>query len=119
MCEHVPNCPAADGPDRHAARLVVFYPAQGWGLLCNGVVLFDDTGEILPDGQVIAPHRACGPPSVPAARPHPPGDAAGATPGPPSAPALADPTASATGLDSAAPFFPFGTPSRAEFQAPD
>jgi hypothetical protein len=29
-------------------------------LLCNGIVLFDDTGELLPDGRVIAPHRAAG-----------------------------------------------------------
>jgi hypothetical protein len=26
-------------------------------LLCNGVVIFDDTGELLPDGASIAPHR--------------------------------------------------------------
>jgi hypothetical protein len=39
------------------ARTVVNYPEQGWSLLCNGVVLFDDTGELLPDGEVIAPHR--------------------------------------------------------------
>ena len=32
-------------------------PAQGWSLLCNGVVLFEDTGEILPDGTSVAPHR--------------------------------------------------------------
>jgi uncharacterized protein DUF5999 len=25
--------------------------------LCNGVIVFDDTGEILPDGRVVAPHR--------------------------------------------------------------
>jgi hypothetical protein len=25
--------------------------------LCNGVVLFEDTGELLPDGQIIAPCR--------------------------------------------------------------
>jgi hypothetical protein len=30
---------------------------QGWVLLCNGTLLFDDTGELLPDGQIIAPHR--------------------------------------------------------------
>lgn len=33
------------------------YPEQGWSLLCNGVLLFEDTGELLPDGQIIAPHR--------------------------------------------------------------
>ena len=32
-------------------------PEQGWSLLCNGVVTFDDTGELLPDGAFIAPHR--------------------------------------------------------------
>ncbi|HEY1000187.1 MAG TPA: DUF5999 family protein, partial [Streptosporangiaceae bacterium] len=26
-------------------------------LLCNGVVIFEDTGELLPDGASIAPHR--------------------------------------------------------------
>ena len=33
------------------------HPEQGWSLLCNGVVLFEDTGELLPDGRVVAPHR--------------------------------------------------------------
>jgi hypothetical protein len=33
------------------------HPEQGWTLLCNGVVVFDDTGELLPDRQVVAPHR--------------------------------------------------------------
>ncbi len=28
------------------------------GLLCNGVVVFEDTGDLLPDGRIIAPHRA-------------------------------------------------------------
>jgi hypothetical protein len=26
-------------------------------LLCNGIVIFEDTGELLPDGALIAPHR--------------------------------------------------------------
>ncbi|MFI6359546.1 DUF5999 family protein [Streptomyces sp. NPDC050743] len=30
---------------------------QRRSLLCNGVLLFEDTGELLPDGRVIAPHR--------------------------------------------------------------
>ncbi|MGJ7015128.1 hypothetical protein J2Z78_000616 [Streptomyces griseorubens] len=34
------------------------HPEQGWSLLCNGVVLFEDTGELLPDGSIIAPQRA-------------------------------------------------------------
>jgi len=56
-CTHVPACPTADAPDHDAAHAVVTYPEQGWSLLCNGVVLFDDTGEILPNGTCIAPHR--------------------------------------------------------------
>jgi len=27
---------------------VASHPEQGWTLLCNGVVLFDDGGELLP-----------------------------------------------------------------------
>lgn len=33
------------------------HPEQGWSLLCNGVVLFEDTGELLPDGRIVAPRR--------------------------------------------------------------
>ncbi|MDX3374861.1 DUF5999 family protein [Streptomyces cyaneofuscatus] len=57
MCQHQPPCPTADSPDREAARLTAHHPEQGWSLLCNGVLLFEDTGELLPDGQIIAPHR--------------------------------------------------------------
>lgn len=57
MCQHQPACPTADSADREAARLVAHHPEQGWSLLCNGVLLFEDTGELLPDGQIIAPHR--------------------------------------------------------------
>ena len=56
-CTHQPTCPSADSSDREAAQLVAHHPEQGWSLLCNGVLLFEDTGELLPDGQVIAPHR--------------------------------------------------------------
>jgi hypothetical protein len=57
MCPHTPACPGADAPDREAAHTIATHPEQGWSLLCNGIVLFDDTGELLPNGQVIAPHR--------------------------------------------------------------
>ena len=60
MCQHQPPCPTADSADREAARLVAHHPEQGWSLLCNGVLLFEDTGELLPDGQIIAPHRPLG-----------------------------------------------------------
>jgi hypothetical protein len=61
MCKHNPPCPAAEAVDREAARAVVFHRDQGWGLLCNGVVVFEDTGELLPDGTAIAPHRGQAP----------------------------------------------------------
>ncbi|ACY97989.1 MULTISPECIES: DUF5999 family protein [Thermomonospora] len=57
MCPHQPPCPSHDAPNRDAARTVARHPEQGWSLLCNGVVVFEDTGELLPDGGVIAPHR--------------------------------------------------------------
>jgi Family of unknown function (DUF5999) len=57
MCPHRPPCPSADRQDRAAARTIACHPEQGWSLLCNGVVAFDDTGEILPDGRVVSPHR--------------------------------------------------------------
>jgi len=31
-------------------------PEQGWSLLCNGVVVFDDAGALLPDGHTVAGH---------------------------------------------------------------
>jgi hypothetical protein len=57
MCHHLNPCPSADAVDREAACVVATFPEQGWSLLCNGVVLFEDTGEILPDGTTIEPHR--------------------------------------------------------------
>lgn len=57
MCEHTPACPTAAGPDHDAARVVVTHFEQGWSLLCNGVVTFEDTGKLLPDGRAVAPHR--------------------------------------------------------------
>jgi hypothetical protein len=33
------------------------HPEQGCSLLCNGLVLFEDTGDLLPDGRVVTPHR--------------------------------------------------------------
>jgi hypothetical protein len=58
-CGHRPSCPpvTSTGTDSQAVHIVASHPEQGWTLLCNGVVHFDDTGELLPDGRVIAPHR--------------------------------------------------------------
>lgn len=55
MCPHIPPCPAADAPDRDAAHVRVRHPEQGWSLLCNGVVAFDDGLDLLPDGRCPAP----------------------------------------------------------------
>ncbi|GAO08705.1 hypothetical protein TPA0598_04_03410 [Streptomyces lydicamycinicus] len=57
-CQHRPACPAAEATDREAAHPVACHPEQGWSLLCNGVLLFEDTGELLPDGRIIQPHRS-------------------------------------------------------------
>ncbi|MBV9449913.1 MAG: hypothetical protein JO345_28885 [Streptosporangiaceae bacterium] len=55
MCPHQPRCPEAVASDRMAARVVAGYPEQGWSLLCNGIIVFDDTGALLPDGLGIVP----------------------------------------------------------------
>jgi Family of unknown function (DUF5999) len=57
VCPHRPRCPAATDSDRDAARTVAARPEQGWSLLCNGVVLFDDTGELLPGGGAVPPRQ--------------------------------------------------------------
>jgi uncharacterized protein DUF5999 len=61
VCQHFPPCPSADAVDRDAAHTIANHPEQGWSLLCNGVVLFEDTGEILPNGTAIAPRRGGSP----------------------------------------------------------
>lgn len=55
MCQHQPRCPSADAPDHALAKVVAAHPEQGWSLLCNRVVLFDDSGQLLPDGRAVAP----------------------------------------------------------------
>jgi hypothetical protein len=67
MCNHQPKCPPATAHDSGAASLVIYHPEQGWGLLCNGVILFEDTGEILPDGSSVSAHRTLLPYSLKAA----------------------------------------------------
>ena len=57
MCSHVSPCPDATSDDRDLAAVVRSHPEQGWSLLCNGVVLFDDDGELLPDGRAVSHHR--------------------------------------------------------------
>ncbi|MFE4049521.1 DUF5999 family protein [Streptomyces sp. YIM B13518] len=55
MCAHRSSCPRADDA---ASHVVAAHPERGWSLPCDGAIVFDDTGELLPDGRVIAPHRA-------------------------------------------------------------
>lgn len=55
MCSHQPSCPSSS--DAHSAHVVAAHPEQGWSLLCTGAIVFDDSGELLPDGRVVAPHR--------------------------------------------------------------
>ncbi|MFB6839758.1 DUF5999 family protein [Streptomyces sp. NPDC056361] len=57
MCTHKPPCPDANCADHGAARPVARHPEQGWSLLCNGVLTFEDTGELLPSGEVVPPRR--------------------------------------------------------------
>lgn len=69
-CQHNPPCPSVEATDRDAAHVIAAHPEQGWSLLCNGIVMFDDFGELLPDGRCLgdrqqdllsaSPHRrAC------------------------------------------------------------
>jgi hypothetical protein len=55
MCQHHPRCPGALALDRAAARVVAGHPEQGWSLLCNGVVLFEDAGVLFFDDQALVP----------------------------------------------------------------
>ncbi|WSQ07320.1 DUF5999 family protein [Streptomyces sp. NBC_01231] len=64
MCSHQPACPAADRPDHQVAVTVSAHPEQGWSLLCNGTIVFDDTGELLPDGRAVGPRRVPDTPAV-------------------------------------------------------
>ncbi|KGH48540.1 MULTISPECIES: DUF5999 family protein [Modestobacter] len=53
MCSHPSTCPPPTADGRVLAVPLHRRPEQGWTLLCNGVVVFDDDGELLPDGQVV------------------------------------------------------------------
>ena len=57
MCQHGTPCPDAASDTRDLAAVVRNHTEQGWNLLCNGVVLFDDGGELLPDGRAVKHHH--------------------------------------------------------------
>jgi hypothetical protein len=48
QCQHTPECPSAIDCDARAAHVVSDHWEQGWALLCNGLVVFDDGGVMLP-----------------------------------------------------------------------
>ncbi|MCX5051685.1 DUF5999 family protein [Streptomyces sp. NBC_00474] len=54
MCSHQPSCPSLDAD---AVHIVATHPEQGWSLLCDGAIVFDDTGELTADGRAVGPHR--------------------------------------------------------------
>jgi hypothetical protein len=53
MCTHRPPCPSATAPDRERAQIVIVHAEQGWSLLCNGIVAFDGSALMLPDGTIV------------------------------------------------------------------
>ncbi|MCF2535750.1 DUF5999 family protein [Streptomyces sp. FB2] len=64
MCSHRSSCPSVQADTAHVvmahvppAHVVAAHPEQGWSLLCDGSIVFDDSGVLLPDGSVVAPHR--------------------------------------------------------------
>ncbi|MET9110167.1 DUF5999 family protein [Streptomyces zhihengii] len=57
MCEHSSPCPPASAVDRLAAKALVGPHGAGWCVLCNGVILFEDTGYLLPSGDIGVPRR--------------------------------------------------------------
>ncbi|MBX7549446.1 DUF5999 family protein [Streptomyces sp. NPDC004232] len=60
MCSCRSSCPASATAPRHP---VAAHPEQGWTLLCDGSIVFDDSGELHADGSVVPPCR------LPAERP--------------------------------------------------
>jgi len=55
MCDHQPRCPKAGTVQQRSARRCIAHPEQGWALLCNGLILFEDGGALLPTGEAVAP----------------------------------------------------------------
>lgn len=57
VCGHLVECPPATARDCEAAKIRVHRPEIGCSELCNGVLVFEDTGCLLPSGAVISPRR--------------------------------------------------------------
>jgi hypothetical protein len=58
MCQHTPDFPSSDAADACKAHVRTPHPEQGWYLLCNGVIFFEDGGAILPNGAVLGNRRS-------------------------------------------------------------
>lgn len=56
MCAHVPTCAEQDSPLAGTARVLVAHYEQGWCLLCNGLIRFDDGTELRTAPPVVRPH---------------------------------------------------------------
>jgi hypothetical protein len=69
MCTHHPACLPADAIDSRAARNITEHPGQGWTLLCNDALVFDDHGTLLPDGRVAAISSVPPAPGIPGGGP--------------------------------------------------
>ena len=55
ICHHTPVCPPAQAPDAAAARIVADHlQDSGYALLCNGAVLLEGDGLLLPPEQPVA-----------------------------------------------------------------
>ncbi|MFE3073595.1 DUF5999 family protein [Streptomyces sp. NPDC059247] len=57
VCGHEVECPAAMDVDAQAAQVRFRCPESGYSLLCNGLLLFDDTGYLLPAGRAESSRR--------------------------------------------------------------
>lgn len=68
MCSHRPACPESSSASARSARIVEMHVEQGWCQLCNGVILFEDGGILLPDGRVGIPTPAASLVQVPLPR---------------------------------------------------
>lgn len=53
-----PPAPRPTHPTHRPLPLLLRTPTQGWLLLCNGVVRFDDGGALLPGGRAVEPANA-------------------------------------------------------------
>jgi hypothetical protein len=47
-CTHPTTCPSAESCDARAACVIAEHWEQGWALLCNGLIVFDDDNVLCP-----------------------------------------------------------------------